>query len=95
MDVRIETSAYLPCEVNVFTINGKGAYVDDFGYSEDSSIPVNVDDAYVCQNRRFIPYYDRPIDGMLDEYNITLDEYNQICDMLEDKLYIGSCGLCL
>ena len=27
--------------------------------------------------------------------NITLEEYNKICDELEDKLCVGSCGWCV
>jgi hypothetical protein len=94
MEVVITTMYAVPCETETFTINGKDAYASDFGYSEDTSETM-YDESWACGNRRFVPYYNEPIEGLLDEYGITLDEYNTICNMLEDKLYVGECHWCV
>ena len=36
-----------------------------------------------------------PTKEVLDKYNITEEEYNKICDELEDKLCVGRCGWCV
>ena len=42
-------------------------------------------------------HFDRrpPTKEVLDKYNITEKEYDTICDELEDKLCVGSCGWCV
>ena len=36
-----------------------------------------------------------PTKEVLDKYNITDKEYYNICNELEDKLCVGSCGWCI
>lgn len=31
---------------------------------------------------------------VLDKYNIIEEEYHNICNELENKLYVGTCGWC-
>jgi hypothetical protein len=93
MNVVIKPYYALPCELETFTINGKDAYKDDFGYSTNSGDGLNILE-YGCGNMKFISY-DTPIEGLLEEYEITMNEYNKICEMLEAKLYVGECGWCV
>lgn len=82
---------YLPCSLEVFTINGQNADYHDFGDSYDSE-PDSAE-PYGCGCHIFGGKM--PTQKVLDEYNITLDEYAEIVDVLESVLYVGSCGLCI
>lgn len=79
------------CATKVFEINGIKADSDDFGYMCD----VDPDNAepYGCGDMRFVPK--PPSDDVLKEYNITKEEYNEICAELEEKLSFGCCGWCV
>ena len=48
---------------------------------------------YGCDDMRFEPQ--SPTKEVLAKYNITEEEYNKICDELEDKLCVGSCEWCV
>ena len=50
---------------------------------------------YIDKNgyMRFEPQ--SPTKEVLAKYNITEEEYNKICDELEDKLCVGRCGWCV
>ena len=94
MELVIEPFDALPCELEVFTINGKDADSFDFGMTSDHK--EDCDDeivAYGCYNRYFEP--NPPAKEVLHKYNITEEEYYKICSELEDKLYVGSCGWCI
>lgn len=75
----------------VFTINDIKANVDDFGVSKDWK-PENAPD-YGCGHRAFhaFNYLDKKV---LDKYHINESEWQLICNMLEDELYIGCCNYC-
>lgn len=78
----------LPCELETFTINGKDAYIYDFGEGDSHG------DCFECECcHRFITNK-VPMENILEKYQITNDEYNEICSLLEDKLYVLGCGLC-
>lgn len=91
MELKIKTHHALPCRTEVFTINGKCAEQNDFGdtYDHDAESA----EKYECEDMHF----DRkpPTKEVLDKYNITEKEYGNICDKLEDKLYVGGCGWCI
>ena len=91
MELVIEPFQALPCSLKVFTINTKGANLDDFGnmYDHDTKIAK----PYECANMYFDPK--PPTKKVLHKYNITKEEYYSICDELEDKLYVGRCGWCV
>ena len=74
----------------VFTINGVKAYLDDFGYMQDVSHESAPE--YGCGDMKFIPY--ELTDRVLELYGITVSEYEQVCDQLEDAMHIGRCGWC-
>lgn len=91
MELIVEPCYALPCELETFTINGKNANSTDFGdtYDHDEENAEH----YGCGDMRFEPQ--SPTKEVLDKYNITEEEYNKICDELEDKLCVGSCGWCV
>ena len=79
------------CECEVFRINGKNAKHEDFGEHFDRS--PDTADEYGCGDMRFTP--NPPADEVLEKYNITVDEYEEIATELEDKLSFGCCGWCI
>ena len=92
MELVIETYSALPCELKVFTINGITANQYDFGTNKDR-MP-SIAEPYGCGCRTFEADRHRAA-ACMQRYNITIDEFNKICDELEDKLYVGSCGWCI
>ena len=91
MELIIKPFHSLPCELEVFTINGNTANYRDFGdvydHNEEAKEP------YGCGDMYFEPKL--PTSDILKHYNITVDEYNTICMELENKLYVGKCGWCI
>lgn len=91
MELSIKVFQALPCELETFIINGKKANSEDFGEVYDHNKENK--ESYGCGNMYFesIP----STKEVLDKYNITKEEYDKICDELEDKLFIGRCGWCI
>lgn len=93
MELVIEPFDDAPCELGVFTINGKEANSFDFGMTSDHK--GDYDDklaVYGCYDRYFES--GPPTEEVLHKYNITEKEYYDICHELENKLHIGRCGRC-
>ena len=95
MELVIEPFDASPCELEVFTINGKKAKSFDFGMTSDHKEDYDDDEiaAYGCCDRYFES--EPPTEKVLHKYNITEEEYYKICDELEDKLYVGHCEWCM
>ena len=91
MNLKIKTYGAL-CSLEIFTINGIDADYEDFGDKYDHS--PETADAYCCGDMRFDPF-DNVNWPILKKYNITEDEYFEICSKLENELSWGSCGWCL
>ena len=91
MELIIKHFHSLPCRLEVFTINGNGADQDDFGdmYDHDAESA----EPYACADMHFEPK--PPTKEVLDKYNITEEEYYNICNELECKLCVGGCGWCV
>ena len=91
MELIIEPYNALPCELDIFTINGKSADSSDFGevYDHDEESA----ETYGCGDMWFEPK--PPTKEVLDKYNITDQEYYNICNELEDKLRVGRCVWCI
>lgn len=88
MNVEIVPFSALPCRLQKFTINGKDAFTDDFGTSEMGG-DVN---EYNCYHN-FISD-DEPSIDVLKKYEISEEEYHQICEKLKEKLRVTDCGWC-
>lgn len=91
MELIIKPFSSLPCRLEVFTINEKDADQEDFGdiydhHKEDA-------EPYACADMQFnsVPATKK----VLDKYNITEEEYYNICKELEYKLRVGRCGWCV
>ena len=98
----------LPCEVQEFYIDERKIDdfdKDDFGESIDSEevgFGYNSEEsAYGCSNRIF-EKYDKTKEGYPKElvekakekYGFTDLEYDEVCLLLEEALYVGECGWC-
>lgn len=91
MEVIIERFEYMPCELKIFTINGKKANKNDFG--EISTHGKSDEDFCECVDMYFES--NPPMEKVLNKYNITEEEYYNICNKLEDELYVGDCEWCV
>ena len=80
------------CVPDVFRINDKEAYSEDFGIQQDLN-PELDDSGYGCGNMQFSSYEACSEKGMaaIKKYNLTVDEYHEVCSMLENKLSFGYC----
>ena len=91
MELVIKPFHSLPCHLEVFTINGKDADQDDFGDIFDHNEEIR--EPYGCGDMHFDSK--PPTKEVLGKYNITEEEYYNICNELECKLRVGSCGWCI
>jgi len=91
MEIVIKPYHALPCELQEFEINGIRADKKEFGESGDYDI-ANAEE-YGCGCYRFVANR-RYTQEILDKYNITPFEYQDICDKLEKELFVGQCGWC-
>lgn len=79
------------CSPNLFIVKGIKASKSDFGEAGDRD-PANAK-PWSCADMHFTP---KPAtQEVLDKYGITVDEYNEIAQALEDALSFGCCGLCM
>ena len=91
MELVIKPFRSLPCSLEVFTINGKGADQYDFGDIYDHDIESA--EPYACADMHFDQKL--PTKKVLDKYNLTKEEYYNICNELKCKLCVGRCGWCI
>lgn len=90
MKVIIKPYCALPCALETLSINGIRADECDFGAGCDESPEIAED--YGCGYWRFTA---RPATRtILDKYHLTVDEYNEVAQMLESALDVGRCGWC-
>ena len=78
------------CETRTFRVNGVCASYEDFGEKYDRNSEYS--GPYCCANMQFTRI--RPTQDVLNKYSITIGEYHEICDKLEEKLSFGNCGWC-
>ncbi len=98
----------LPCEVENFYIDERlieNFDIEDFGESEDKGRTLFSDseDYYdLCCHNRVFERYDKTKEGYPKEiiekakekYGFTDLEYDEVCLLLEEALYVGACGWC-
>lgn len=83
----IKTYHALPCATEIFTVKGKDANDEDFGDTDCYGSCMNNS----CTHK-FIPKL--PTDEVLKKYDINLAEYKEICEALEEELFVCGCGWC-
>ena len=71
MELVIKPIRSLPCSLDVFTINGKGADQHYFGDIYDHDIESA--EPYACADMHFDPK--PPTKKVLDKYNLTKEQY--------------------
>ena len=91
VDLKLEFGGSL-CYTPLFVINGKDADYNDFGDKYDRD-PENAED-YGCGNMQFKRDYERK-DELMQKYNINHEEWDMICNKLEEGLSFGTCGWCI
>ena len=89
--MKLECKAYNSlCKLEVFTINGIEADENDFG--EHYDVGWYSAENYCCTNMKF--FSQLPTTEVLNKYNITVDEYKEICEKLDKELSFGACSWC-
>ena len=78
------------CGAYTFTIRRKAADINDFGTLDDTNEKCAPD--WGCGNMCFTPKF--PTQEILDKYKISVDEYKQITEALEDGFAYGCCDMC-
>ena len=78
------------CYTSSFTVNDVEADESDFGRHYDHD-PGDAKD-YCCGDMRFDAKDATP--EILAKYRITLEEYAEICNQLDQGLSFGDCGWC-
>ena len=91
MKLVVKSFKSLPCRLEAFIINGKDADQDDFGGTYDHN--AESAEPYACADMQFDSK--PPTKEVLDKYNITEEEYYNICNELECELCVGGCGWCV
>ena len=91
MELVIKHFSSLPCSLEVFTIDGNSANQYDFGDIYDHDIERA--EPYACADMHFDQK--PPTKKVLDKYNLTKEEYYNICNELKCKLCVGRCGWCI
>lgn len=91
MEVVIKHYKDLPCELEVFTINGIKADRDDFGFLVGYCGEY---EDYSCSNRVFVINESKKEETML-KYRLTEVEYDMVCSELRSECYIDECNYCI
>jgi len=86
MKLQLIQSKSCPCSLEQFIINDIIADYEDFGEIDKES------NGHECQIFGFKAK--DPSDEILKKYEITLDEYDQVCNKL-DVIFMGYCQLCI
>lgn len=78
------------CEPSIFEVKRKEADYEDFVDKYDH-YPEGAEE-YCCGDMSCD--IKNPTQEVLDRYDITLDEYQEIAEKLSDELSFGRCGWC-
>lgn len=92
LELVIEPYDALPCALRTFTINGIPADTSDFGYGNDDDVS-NAPE-YGCGFHCFHTELKNAPEAM-KKYNLTLEQFIEVADKLEDALRVGPCGWCI
>lgn len=97
--IEIKQDMAFPCHLEIFKINGINADEDDFGDNNDHYQSYEDDDngnENACQCHYFEANREpENIKKCIEKYNLNSEkDYLEICNLLEDTLYVGHCALC-
>ena len=88
LELEIVPFGSFPCALEKFKINGIDADIEDFGTC------CSCGDCMLSECCNTFCSIEKPKQGILRKYNISLSQYDYICNELEDKLYVDNCGWC-
>ena len=91
MDLIVIPYEYSPCTLKTFLINGKEAEQDDFGHGKDLNPECASPFCCACWMYKSDK---RKARTAMKKYNITKEEFLDICNILEKTLDVGECGYC-
>lgn len=96
---RIVSYEAVPCELEIFIVNGIEAEKFDFGDQLDlGKKPCGNEDIdeYGCVHNVFVPYTEeRNIHPTLVKYHISRDQFNAICSAIQKVCNVCMCGWCV
>ena len=85
--VFLNTCDCSPCTIDKFRINGIRANEEDFGEIQKEHLG-----NYSCRLSGFS--HGKLSQEILDKYNISFDEFYEICDRLDEVFDYGHCSYC-
>ncbi len=88
MELKISFASSL-CATEEFKINSVDANAYDFGEGVDAD---EGSEPYGCGDMEFI--VSLPSGEILNKYSITVKEYQEVAEILKNKLSFGLCGMC-
>lgn len=87
----------LPCSLQTFTIGEQSADTSDFGNGGDEGPDEGQEpEPYACSHwtwhrtNKSVEMRDAR-----EKYKLSDEDFDKICDELEDILHVGSCGWCV
>ena len=93
LNIKLKRSHGMPCSLDTFLINDCPAYEDNFGEGRDDRDYPGERPDYGCVH--MIWERDNSNKKMaMTKYNLTSNEFDKVCDVLENYLYVGCCGWC-
>lgn len=96
--IEVKASFSMPCHPAWLRIKGQEATLSEFGYwikgNKEECTQSDIKN-WGCYQRRFETFPIRENQETLDKYNLSEDEYEEICDKLEEEFNVGTCGWCV
>lgn len=86
-----------PCALKVFNINGNRAGQEEFGYLKDGPDFMELDGylKHGCTDCLFECYpYDENLE-IVHIYQLSREEYDDVCNSLKKILHVGPCKRCV
>ena len=87
-----------PCSPEYFRINGQNAELEDFGNYEFGDLAECSDEdirQYGCYKCHFVACPAIKNERARNKYNLNIEEYDEVCKVLETEFNIGTCGWCV
>ena len=96
--IDVKASFSMPCNPAWFRIKGKDPFLTDFGNwvhgNKDECPDENIKN-WGCYQRTFKTYPVEKSAEALKTYNLSEEEYTEVCRKLEEVFNVGTCGWCV
>lgn len=88
----VSARRFLPCTADEFYIDGKEAYLSEFGEFVDNRLEPGLD--FECNKTfRCKPFENNT--KIAKSYNLDKKSYDELCAILSEKFFVGLCDCCL